>query len=94
MRRIKESSIPYDATHYAKQHWQPVRILHALDRHSRSLGWPPENRNTAEMQKWCEKRCRSNWLIDFDDDSVATFWFESRRDAAEFAIRWFPFKCV
>ena len=75
-------------------HWQPVRILHALDSNSRSLGWPPENRNTSEMQAWCGKRCRGKWTIDFDDQSVATFWFENRGDAAEFAVRWFPFKCV
>ena len=76
------------------EHWQPVRILHALDKHSRSLGWPPENRNTAEMEAWCQKHCRGRWLIDFDDASVATFRFENRRDASEFAVRWFPYKCV
>ncbi|MGY9057003.1 MAG: hypothetical protein ACKVGZ_15620 [Alphaproteobacteria bacterium] len=74
--------------------WQPVRILRALDRNSRSLGWPPENRNTSEMETWCTKHCRGNWQIDFDDNSVATFWFANRGDAAEFAVRWFPFKCV
>lgn len=78
----------------APEHWQPVRILHPLDRHSRSLGWPPENRNTGEMEAWCGKHCRGGWLIDFDDDTVATFRFENRADAAEFAVRWFPFKCV
>ena len=82
------------AEHSDNQHWQPVRILHALDRHSRSLGWPPENRNTAEMEAWCTKHCSGRWLIDFDDESVATFRFENRRDAAAFALRWFPFKCV
>ncbi len=75
-------------------HWQPVRILHALDKHSRSLGWPPENRDTSQMEAWCAKHCRGGWRIDFDDDSVATFYFEARRDASEFAIRWFPYKCV
>jgi hypothetical protein len=74
--------------------WQPVRILRALDRNSRSLGWPPENRNTSEMETWCTKHCRGKWQIDFDDNSVATFWFANRGDAAEFAVRWFPFKCV
>ena len=79
---------------HMKDHWQPVRILRALDSNSRSLGWPPENRNTSEMQTWCEKHCKGRWLIDFDDNSAATFRFESPRDAAEFAVRWFPYKCV
>jgi hypothetical protein len=76
------------------EHWQPVRILRALGKHSRSLGWPPENRNTSEMEAWRQKHCRGGWLIDFDDESVATLRFEQRRDAQEFALRWFPFKCV
>ena len=78
----------------AAENWQPVRILHALDSTSRSLGWPPENRDTSQMEGWCRKHCRGRWLIDFEDESVATFRFEQRRDASEFALRWFPFKCV
>ena len=46
------------------------------------------------MEAWCAKHCRGGWRIDFDDDSVATFYFEARRDASDFAIRWFPYKCV
>ena len=80
--------------HLNDNDWQPVRILRALDGNSRSLGWPPENRDTSQMEAWCSRNCRGRWQIDFDDDSVATFYFEHPRDASAFAIRWFPFKCV
>tara|TARA_R110001599_G_scaffold28592_1_gene98727 strand:- start:43 stop:300 length:258 start_codon:yes stop_codon:yes gene_type:complete len=75
------------------EHWQPVRILHALDT-SRSLGWPKENRNFVEMHTWCKKHSKHDWRMVLNKETVATFWFESRRDAQEFALRWFPFKCV
>lgn len=73
--------------------WQPVRILKALDT-SRSLGWPPENRDVRPMAAWCEKHCKGGWVIDLNEDTVATFRFERGRDAQEFALRWFPYKCV
>jgi hypothetical protein len=73
--------------------WQPVRILHALDT-SRSLGWPPENRDFRPMHAWCSRHCRGRWRMALDEQTVATFWFEHSRDAQEFAIRWFPYKCV
>jgi hypothetical protein len=73
--------------------WQPVRILKAFDT-SRSLGWPPENRDVRPMAAWCEKFCRGGWAFDLEDATVATFHFERPRDAQEFAVRWFPYKCI
>lgn len=73
--------------------WQPVRILKALDG-SRSLGWPPENRDVHAMAIWCERHCQGGWVIDLNEDTAATFRFERGRDAQEFALRWFPYKCV
>jgi hypothetical protein len=75
------------------RNWQPVRILKALDT-SRSLGWPPENRDVRPMVDWCEKHCKGGWTIDLAENTVATFRFENSRDAQEFALRWFPFKCI
>lgn len=73
--------------------WQPVRILKALDS-SRSLGWPPENRDFTQMHAWCVKHCKGAWEMALDENTVATFWFQLPREAQEFAVRWFPFKCV
>lgn len=52
--------------------WQPVRILRALDRNSRSLGWPPENRNTSEMETWCTKHCRGKYIAGASGRSTST----------------------
>jgi len=75
------------------ENWQPVRILHPLDT-SRSRGWPPENRDVVQMLSWCKKHCRGGWRVSLEGEPIATFWFEWPRDAQEFAVRWFPYKCV
>jgi len=46
------------------------------------------------MATWCEKFCRGGWAFDLEDATVATFHFERPRDAQEFAVRWFPYKCI
>jgi hypothetical protein len=96
MVNVNDRNTPDDNAYQAGRKdagWQPVRILKALDT-SRSLGWPPENRDVRAMVAWCQKFCQGRWTIDLNENTVATFRFERRRDAMEFAVRWFPNKCV
>jgi|GEM_PF-3493098 len=39
---------------------------------------------------WCDKRCKSGWLIVLPAGGAATLWFQDRTDAENFARTWHP----
>lgn len=75
--------------------WHPVRFPQGWE--SRSAGFPSErasfDRTLGGRRHWCETRCRGPWRVERPDGSSPVFWFQDRRDAAEFSLHWFPFKC-
>ena len=75
--------------------WHPVRFPEGWE--SRSAGFPSEramfDRTLGGRRHWCETRCRGAWRVERADTSSPVFWFEDRRDAADFTLQWFPFKC-
>jgi hypothetical protein len=75
--------------------WHPVRFPEGWE--SRSAGFPSErvarDRTLGGRRQWCETRCRGAWRVERPESASPVFWFEDRRDAAEFTLHWFPFKC-
>lgn len=75
--------------------WHPVRFPEGWE--SRSAGFPSErvfsDRTMNGRRHWCEQRCRGGWRVERPESSSPVFWFEDRRDAADFTLAWFPFKC-
>ncbi|GHD58183.1 hypothetical protein GCM10017083_40760 [Thalassobaculum fulvum] len=75
--------------------WHPVRFPEGWE--SRGSGFPPErasfDRTLGGRRKWCETRCRGAWRVERPESGNPVFWFEDRRDAADFSLQWFPFKC-
>ena len=75
--------------------WHPVRFPEGWE--SRGGGFPPErvayDRNLGGRRQWCETRCRGAWRVERPDAASPVFWFEDRRDAVDFTLHWFPFKC-
>ena len=74
------------------QGWQPVRILHELEM-TRSRGFPSEQRDPAEMRRWCERHFPDRHRATRDAEGHHVFWFRQPRDAQRFALHWFPWKC-
>lgn len=75
--------------------WHPVRFPEGWE--SRSAGFPSErasfDRTLGGRRHWCETRCRGPWRVERPESSSPVFWFQDRRDAAEFSLHWYPFKC-
>lgn len=80
------------------QTWQPVRL--PVKSESRNADFPPldtfVSREYENMTQWCQVHCEDGWLPvpDTDGSGRTVFWFESNSDATEFALQWFPFKCL
>ncbi len=79
-----------------EESWHPVRFPEGWE--SRSAGFPPErvqfDRALGGRRKWCETRCRGAWRVEQPESDSPVFWFQDRRDAADFSLHWFPFKCT
>jgi|GEM_PF-729071 len=75
--------------------WNPVRFPEGWE--SRGAGFPSErvvfDRTLGGRRQWCETRCRGDWRVERPDTGSPVFWFEDRRDAVDFTLFWFPFKC-
>ncbi|HEY9566747.1 MAG TPA: hypothetical protein VIR38_01550 [Thalassobaculum sp.] len=75
--------------------WHPVRFPEGWE--SRSAGFPAEraglDRNLDRRRRWCEQHCTRRWRVERPSSPGPVFWFEDRRDAVEFSLAWFPFKC-
>lgn len=75
--------------------WHPVRFPEGWE--SRSAGFPTEraytDRSLDRRRRWCEENCRGTWRVERPTSPAPIFWFRDRRDAAEFSLAWFPFKC-
>ncbi|MEQ9332481.1 hypothetical protein [Thalassobaculum sp.] len=75
--------------------WHPVRFPEGWE--SRGSGFPPErvnfDRTLGGRRTWCETRCRDVWRVERPESRSPIFWFKDRRDAVEFSLHWFPFKC-
>lgn len=75
--------------------WHPVRFPEGWE--SRSAGFPGErvarDRTLGGRRQWCETRCRGAWRVERPESAGPVFWFEDRRDAADFTLDWYPFKC-
>lgn len=75
--------------------WHPVRFPEGWE--SRGAGFPPErvtfDKTLGGRRRWCETQCRGAWRVERPDAPSPVFWFEDRRDAVEFSLHWFPFKC-
>jgi hypothetical protein len=80
------------------QTWQPIRL--PVKAESRNADFPPldtfQSREYDDMTGWCEKHCRGGFLPvpDTDRSKPTIFWFELTGDATNFALNWFPFKCL
>ena len=76
--------------------WHPVRFPEGWE--SRSAGYPSErsafDRTLGGRRSWCETQCRGAWRVERPESESPTFWFEDRRDATEFTLHWYPFKCT
>jgi len=75
--------------------WHPVRFPEGWE--SRSAGFPTEraymDRTLDRRRRWCEDHCKRAWRVERPSSPSPVFWFEDRRDATEFSLAWFPFKC-
>lgn len=75
--------------------WHPVRFPEGWE--SRGAGFPPDrisfDRTLGARRQWCETRCKGAWRVERPEAPSPVFWFEDRRDAADFTLHWFPFKC-
>ena len=75
--------------------WHPVRFPEGWE--SRSAGFPAEpasfDRSLERRRHWCEQHCTGRWRVERPASPGPVFWFEARRDATEFSLAWFPFKC-
>ena len=94
----KASGRLFDATNELPRieaDWNPVRFPEGWE--SRSAGFPTEraytDRTLDRRRRWCEETCKGAWRVERPTSSSPVFWFESRRDAADFTLAWFPFKC-
>jgi hypothetical protein len=79
--------------------WQPVRI--ALDRETRSRGFPEVGADFQKMREWCRKACRRGWAVEAltatlrdPEDAALTFWFEDGAEARGFMLKWMPLRCT
>lgn len=79
--------------------WQPLRI--SLNPRQRSRGFPEKPSDFVRMRDWCHKTCRRGWVVEqvtlaeyAPGEEGVTFWFEHSADAAGFALKWLPMKCV
>ena len=76
--------------------WHPVRFPQGWE--SLSAGYPTEraffDRTLGGRREWCEKRCRGAWRVERPDSASPTFWFADRRDATDFTLQCYPFKCT
>ena len=78
------------------EQWQPVRL--PSQGASLNADFPPQDaftsRELTEMLDWCEKRCRGGWQHEAGAGKQTIFWFEQPGDAQQFALEWFPFRCL
>lgn len=72
--------------------WHLVRIPTPAQL-ARKRGFPPDHIDYPAMRAWCERHCRARWREEETLTSGTVYRFESRVDALDFALRWFPFKC-
>lgn len=76
--------------------WHPVRFPDAGE--SRSAGLPAEraygDRGFSGRRGWCEEHCKGRWRLEDSPTYGLVFWFQDQRDATDFSLAWFPFKCV
>lgn len=79
-----------------RRRWHPIRFPEGSE--SRSAGLPAEKAYSdtgfAGRRAWCEAHCRGRWRLEDTERHGLVFWFEDQKDAAEFSLAWFPFKCV
>lgn len=79
-----------------RRSWTAIRFPHTSE--SRAAGFPAEksygDSKFAGRRAWCEKHCRGRWRVENPASPALVFWFEDERDASEFAMAWYPFKCV
>lgn len=75
--------------------WHPVRFPDGWE--SRSAGFPTEraymDRTLDRRRRWCEQNCKHGWRVERPSSPSPVFWFEDRREATDFTLAWFPFKC-
>lgn len=75
--------------------WHPVRFPEGWE--SRGSGFPRDrvssDRSLGQRRQWCETHCRGAWRVERPEAASPVFWFEDRRDATEFTLHWYPFKC-
>ncbi|MBM3489067.1 MAG: hypothetical protein FJX68_01245 [Alphaproteobacteria bacterium] len=81
------------------KHWQPLRV--SLNARQRSRGFPEKPADLLRMRDWCHKTCKRGWAVEqvtlpdySPGEEGATFWFENGAEAAAFALKWLPMKCV
>ncbi|NQW09865.1 MAG: hypothetical protein HQ481_08320 [Alphaproteobacteria bacterium] len=76
--------------------WHPIRFPYEWE--SRCAGLPAEkayvDAGFAGRRVWCEEHCQGAWRVENPTSPGPIFWFEQTRDATDFSLAWYPFKCV
>lgn len=79
-----------------RRQWHPVRFPESWE--SRVGGFPREpverDGSLGRRRAWCEIHCSGRWRVEAPNTPSPVFWFENPRDASDFSLAWFPFKCV
>ncbi|MBX2886343.1 MAG: hypothetical protein KTR32_40685 [Granulosicoccus sp.] len=76
--------------------WHPIRLPYSANGGKRAF--PKLNtfssREPEDMRLWIDQNCKGGWRHEIGEDDNSIFWFEAQAEALEFALFWFPFKCV
>ncbi len=76
--------------------WHPIRLPYNANGGKRAF--PRLNtfisREPVDMRDWIDKNCQGGWRHEIDEQGNSVFWFESRSEGLEFAMVWFPYKCM
>lgn len=79
-----------------RKSWHPVRFPSSWE--GRSSGFPPEKAHRDGKMDgrkvWCDKNCTGPWRVEGPDTPNPVFWFAVEKDAHEFTLSWYPFKCT
>lgn len=76
--------------------WHPIRLPYNANTGGRAF--PKLNlftkREPTDMRDWIGDNCSGGWRHEYAEEGTSIFWFEKQSDAMDFAMMWFPYKCL
>lgn len=85
-----------DKAEYNPLTWHPIRLPYNANTGERAF---PKlnlftNREPTDMRDWIAENCSGGWRHENVEGGNSVFWFEIQSEAMDFALKWFPYKCI